>query len=108
MTRAIDWFDKSNGSSRQCYTHLVWLLYLTISMYFNKGRMLIDKETEPMAIMFIDSQKEQEKTILALELADTQQPPFSVHPTDNLEHAATPIETAEDMFLEEEVENGEG
>jgi RNA polymerase primary sigma factor len=77
-------------------------------MYFNKGRMLIDKETEHMAIMFIDSQKEQEKTLMALELTETQQSPFSVHPTDNLEHAATPIEAAEDMFLEEEVENGEG
>jgi len=76
-------------------------------MYFNKGRMLIDKETEHMAIMFIDSQKEQKKTMQALELAETQQSPFSVHPTDNLEHAATPIEAAEDMFLEEEVENGE-
>ena len=61
-----------------------------------------------MAIMFIDSQKEQEKTIMALELAEKQLSPFSVHPTDNLEHAATPIENAEDMFLEEEVENGEG
>jgi RNA polymerase primary sigma factor len=77
-------------------------------MYFNKGRMLIDKETEHMAIMFIDSQKEQKKTIQTLELAETQQSPFSVHPTDNLEHAATPIEAAEDMFREEEVENGEG
>jgi RNA polymerase primary sigma factor len=78
-------------------------------MYFNKGRMLIDKETELMAIMFINSQKEQEKTIMALDLTETQQSPFSVHATDNLEHATTPIEEAtEDMFLEEEVENGEG
>lgn len=62
-----------------------------------------------MAIMFINSEKEQEKTIMALELTDTQQSPFSVHATDNLEHATTPVDEAtEDMFLEEEVENGEG
>ncbi len=62
-----------------------------------------------MAIMFINPQKEQEKTIMALEMTETQQSPFSVHTTDNLEHAETPIDEAtEDMFLEEEVENGEG
>jgi len=61
-----------------------------------------------MAIMFIDSQKEQEKTTLTMDLTDMQQSPSPVHPTDDLEHAVAHSETAEDMFLEEEVENGEG
>jgi RNA polymerase primary sigma factor len=77
-------------------------------MYLNKGRMLIDKETEQMAIMFIESQKEQEKSTLTMSRANIQQSLSSVHPTDDLEHAVASMETAEDMFLEEEVENGEG